>query len=101
MVVGRMEIAPLDPERGADTALAAQLAALINDVYAVAERGLWLPEATRTTPAEVAELITAGEIAVATRQGHIIGCIRLHDASEDTSEFGLLVADPAHRNLGV
>lgn len=74
---------------------------LINDVYDSAESGLWRDGATRTTPAELAELIAAEQIAVATRRGHVVGSIRIHDVSEDTSEFGLLVAAPEQRSTGV
>ena len=45
------------------------LTSLINDVYAVAELGLWREGATRTTATEMAELVPAGQIAVATRHG--------------------------------
>jgi GNAT superfamily N-acetyltransferase len=84
-----------DPGRGAG------LADLINEVYAVAESGLWRAGAKRTTSAELAGLIRAGEIVVATRDDEILGCVRVHDVTADTSEFGILVADPEKRNVGV
>ncbi len=77
------------------------LTALINGVYAVAELGLWCEGATRTTPTEMAELIPAGQVAVATRQGRIVGSIRLHDVAPRTSEFGMLVAAPDERGTGI
>ena len=77
------------------------LAALINDVYETAERGLWHKGATRTTPAELAELIRAGQIAVATCDGEVVGSVQLHDVAPDTSEFGMLVAAPDERGTGV
>lgn len=91
----------LAPEAGGDAALVERSAELINEVYATAERGLWRDEARRTTPAEVAELIRAGEMAVASEDGQLVGCLRLHDVSDDTSEFGLLVAAPDRRGIGV
>lgn len=78
-----------------------QLARLINDVYQTAESGLWRDGAARTTASELAEMIAARQIAVARRYGRIAGCIRLHDVTQDASEFGLLVADPDQRGTGV
>ena len=43
-----------------DARLVDHLTGLINDVYAVAESGLWRDGATRTTASELAELIGAG-----------------------------------------
>jgi GNAT superfamily N-acetyltransferase len=77
------------------------LTALINEVYAVAELGLWREGAMRTTATEMAELIPAGQIAVATRHGKLVGSIRLHDVAPGTSEFGMLVAAPDQRGKGV
>jgi N-acetylglutamate synthase-like GNAT family acetyltransferase len=84
-----------------DAELAGQLSELINDVYAVAESGLWQEGAKRTTTAELADLIRAGELVVATRDDEILGCLRVHDVTADTCEFGILVADPEKRNVGV
>jgi len=50
--------------------------------------------ATRTTPYELAEHIAAGQIAVATRHGQIAGIVRIHDVSQQVSEFGMLVPPP-------
>jgi GNAT superfamily N-acetyltransferase len=74
---------------------------LVNDVYATAESGLWRNGAPRTTAAELAELIRAEQIAVATRHGQIVGSVRLHDVADDLSEFGMLVAAPDQRGTGV
>ena len=84
------------------TGLVDQLNALINGVYASAERGLWRDGATRTTPTEIAELIAAGQIAVATtRDGHIVGSVHVHQITDDASEFGMLVAAPDRRGVGI
>jgi GNAT superfamily N-acetyltransferase len=91
----------LDPDASGDAALVARLTDLINRVYAAAEDGLWLDGATRTTASEVAELIAAGEIAVATRNGELLGSVRIHDVADDASEFGILVADPEQRGSGI
>jgi GNAT superfamily N-acetyltransferase len=102
-VAGRSAIAVrVLPAAAADDAgLVDELADLVNDVYAAAERGLWRDEATRTTASELAELIRSGEIAVAIRHGQIVGSLRLHDVSGDTSELGMLVASPDERSTGV
>lgn len=70
-------------------------------MYATAERGLWRDGTSRTTATEVTELIRAGQIAIATRDGRIVGSVRVHDVADDASEFGLLVAAPDQRGTGV
>jgi GNAT superfamily N-acetyltransferase len=91
----------LDATAGDDARLVDELADLVNDVYATAERGLWRNGAMRTTASELAGLIRAGEIAVATRDDQHVGCVRLHDVAADRSEFGLLVAARDQRGSGV
>lgn len=81
--------------------LAGDLTELVNDVYAIAERGLWQEGVTRTTTAEIGELIGAGQIAVATRDGRIAGSVHLHDVAPGTSEFGMLAAALEQRGIGV
>ena len=98
---GTIAVRLLEPAAGDDARLVDHLTSLINDVYEVAERGLWRDGATRTTTSELAELIRAGQIAVATVDGRIVGSIRVHDVEDDASEFGMLVADPEHRGTGV
>jgi GNAT superfamily N-acetyltransferase len=94
-------VALLEAADSGDRPLVARLTRLVNAVYATAERGLWRDGAMRTTDAEVAELIAAGQIAVATRGGEIVGAVRVHDVSEDVGEFGMLVADPGRRGTGI
>jgi GNAT superfamily N-acetyltransferase len=84
-----------------DAMLMQRVTDLINDVYAVAEDGLWVEHATRTTVREVAELTSAGQIAVARLGGPIAGCVRIQRFDERTGEFGMLAADRAHRGVGV
>lgn len=91
----------LDPADARDGGLVDELARLVNDVYETAESGLWREGKTRTTTAQLAELIAAGEIAVAARDGRIAGLVRLHDIADDTTEFGMLAADPGRRGTGV
>lgn len=89
------------PGAAEDNVLVSELEALVNSVYAVAEKGLWVAGAARTTSAEVAELIAAGQIAVARVEGRIVGAIRIQRLDTGEGEFGMLVADPAHRGTGV
>jgi GNAT superfamily N-acetyltransferase len=84
-----------------DGRLVAELTDLVNQVYDTAEDGLWSEGATRTTTTEVAELIAAGQIAVARLDGEIRGTIRIQELAGGLGEFGMLVADPAHRGKGV
>ena len=84
-----------------DAGLAKQLTELINAVYAVAERGLWRDGMKRTTADELTDEIRAGEIVVATRDDEVVGCVRVRDVGDDTSEFGILVSAPAARGTGV
>jgi GNAT superfamily N-acetyltransferase len=85
----------------ADTGLADHLAGLINSVYAVAENGLWRDGFTRTNPAEMAELIAAGRIAVAERAGDIAGTVEIEDIEGGATIFGMLAAAPEQRGAGV
>jgi hypothetical protein len=62
-----------------DAALVDRLTSLINDVYTTAEAGLWRDGAARTTTSELADLIRAEQIAVATREGQIAGSVRVRD----------------------
>ena len=95
------EVQLLPASAADDATLMERIADLINEVYAVAEEGLWIDGATRTTLDGVAELTRAGEIAVARVRGGIVGCVRVHRLDEATGEFGMLVADPAHRGVGI
>ena len=85
----------------ADDAVAADVAHLVNRVYATAEEGLWRPGADRTTAAEVTELIRLGELAVARLNGRIVGAVRIQRLDDEVGEFGMLAADPDHRGIGI
>ena len=85
----------LEAAAGDDARLVEHLTRLINDVYAVAERGLWRDGAARTTASELAELIARG-----TDRGRHRGTAGSSaasastDVADDASEFGMLVAAP-------
>jgi N-acetylglutamate synthase-like GNAT family acetyltransferase len=94
-------VGPLEAAASKDAGLVDELAGLINGVYATAESGMWREGATRTTSAELADMVAARQIVVARRDGRIVGSVRFHDVADDLSEFGLLVADPEERGTGV
>lgn len=85
----------------ADTGLATEIAGLVNRVYAEAEAGLWVDGASRTTEAEVAGLIDAGEIAVAQTEDRVVGSVRIQQLDDGLGEFGMLVAAPDQRGTGL
>ena len=90
------------PAAAADnTALVNELAALVNRVYARAEEGLWADGTLRTTPERFADVIAAGQIAVARAAERIVGAVQIQRLDTGEGEFGMLVADPAHRGQGV
>ena len=84
-----------------DTTLAAEIADLVNRVYAEAEKGIWLDGATRTSASEVADLICAGEIAVLRSGSRVVGAVRVRRLEEGVGEFGMLVAAPEERGTGI
>lgn len=92
----------LNGAAGRHPGLIERLTILINNVYAIAESGLWRDGATRTTVSEIAELVAAGQIAVAASpDGDIVGSVHIHQIRADATEFGMLVAAPDHRSTGI
>ncbi|SDF75064.1 Acetyltransferase (GNAT) domain-containing protein [Lentzea fradiae] len=84
-----------------DATLAPEIAALVNRVYADAEKGLWAEGGSRTTESEVADLIRAGEIVLARRGERVVGAVRVQRIEDGVGEFGMLVADPGERGTGI
>jgi GNAT superfamily N-acetyltransferase len=82
-------------------ALVAELTDLVNRVYADAEKGLWTEGTTRTTETEMTGLAEAGEIAIARSDGRLVGVVRVQRLATGEGEFGMLVAAPDVRGLGV
>ena len=107
----RLDIQVLPAAASNDPALMERITDLTNEVYAVAEDGLWTDGATRTTVDEVAELTRAGQIAVARLRGRVVGCVRVQRLDERVrsraasrrahGRVRMLVADPAHRGVGI
>jgi GNAT superfamily N-acetyltransferase len=99
--VTTLEIAVLPAAVADDVALTSELAELINDVYAIAEKGMWVDGATRTTVERVAELVRTGQIAVARVAAQIVGCVRIQFLGDGVGEFGMLAVIPSSRGTGV
>ena len=74
---------------------------LVNRVYALAEAGLWQDGKTRASEAQLRELIEAGEIAVATGDGDLLGCVRVRELEPGVGEFGMLAVDPDRQGAGI
>jgi GNAT superfamily N-acetyltransferase len=96
-----VEIALAPPPAARDEAFLAETADLVNRVYADAEKGIWREGAERTGPAELAGLVHAGELAVARLDGHLVGAVRVQRLPSGEGEFGMLVASPDHRGIGL
>ncbi|KAA0094126.1 N-acetyltransferase [Mycolicibacterium sp. P1-18] len=97
----RLVITRSSPAAAADADVVRTVTELVNDVYAVAEQGLWIDGAARTTTEEVQSFLEAGQLLVATSAGQVVGCVRVQRLDDETSEFGMLAATPAHRNTGI
>jgi ribosomal protein S18 acetylase RimI-like enzyme len=71
------------------------VARIINAAYLAGETEIWQDGWSRTTTEQTAELIAAGEIAVARGDGgRVIGSVRVRRLSEDTAELAMLSVDP-------
>lgn len=95
------QVEHLSPAAAEDPALMSRLTDLINEVYRVAEDGLWADSFPRTNRAEITGMTRAGEIAVARLGEQIVGCARIQSLDAETGEFGMLAADPARRGVGI
>jgi GNAT superfamily N-acetyltransferase len=95
-----LQIAMLAPADADDVGLTAALTELINDVYAVAEDGLWADGTARTNVGEVTKLVRAGQMAVAREGGQIVGCVRIQLLGGGVGEFGMLAVVPGLRGTG-
>jgi GNAT superfamily N-acetyltransferase len=96
-----VEVSLLPAAAGADAALVAELTDLVNRVYAAAEEGLWRAGTVRTSEAEMAALVGAGEIAIARLDGALVGAVRVQVLDGGAGEFGMLVAAQEHRGVGI
>jgi GNAT superfamily N-acetyltransferase len=75
---------------------------LVNEAYAVAEEGMWLDGTDRATPAEIADMIAAGQLVIARDpDGTLIGAMRLQQLPTGEGELGMLVTHPKRRGAGI
>jgi GNAT superfamily N-acetyltransferase len=74
---------------------------LVNRVYDVAESGMWRAQGVRTNPSQIAALLRAKELVLAECRGVVVGCVNVKLLEPGITEFGMLVADPACRGLGI
>lgn len=74
---------------------------LVNRVYAEAEKGLWQEGAERTDAEEIAAVIRAGELVEARLGGQLVGCVHVTTIEGGLGEFGMLVAAPEFRGVGI
>lgn len=91
----------LPPDAAQDGAIVSRLTDLVNEVYAVAEKGMWADGATRTSAADIADLIRVGQIAVAAQGDDLLGCVRIQELDDNVSEFGMLAVDSGRRHIGL
>lgn len=85
--------------RRSDTA--ETVARLVNDVYAVAEDGMWVAGAARTSAADIADPANAEQIFVARAGERTVGCIRVVQLDDHVAEFGMLATDAQVRSAGI
>lgn len=92
-----------------DEQLIAHLCRIINEVYTVAEDGIFTPEYRRTNPAELKTFLLAQKLAIASRSAtsplspptNVVGCVRISRATDTMGNFGTLVAVPESRGTGL
>jgi GNAT superfamily N-acetyltransferase len=96
-----VEVSMVSAADADDGEFVAQVVDLVNRVYADAEDGLWLDGADRTNAQEVVSIVRGGELAVARLDGQLVGAVRIQRIDGDLGEFGMLVATPEHRGVGI
>jgi GNAT superfamily N-acetyltransferase len=91
----------LPPTAADDPALVADLTRRINAAYGAAEEELWFPGNERIESTRVAEIVQAGELAVARIDERVVGSIRIRAPEAKAGYFGLLAVDPAEQGRGI
>jgi GNAT superfamily N-acetyltransferase len=84
-----------------DQHLVDEITDLVNLVYIEAEAGMWVDGATRTTSAEMEQMIASHQIAIARVDCRNVGCVRIQQLDGTAGELGMLAADPEHRGEGI
>jgi GNAT superfamily N-acetyltransferase len=96
-----VDIAFVPTAAASDRDFVAPVVDLVNRVYAEAEKGLWQEGAERTDAEEIAAVIRAGELVEARLDGQLVGGVHVQTFEGGLGEFGMLVAAPEFRNLGI
>ena len=96
-----VSIAFADPALRTDRNLVERTAAMVNDVYLVAEAGLWQDGVHRTTPEHLADLIGSSELVLARDGDAVVGCAHVHDVGGGVWSIGMLVVAPERRAEGI
>ena len=78
-----------------------QIVTLINEVYAVAEVGMWAPHFKRVQKDEVITFIRETKLIFALKDDRIVGSIFVTKLNASLGEFGMLVCDPSERHQGI
>jgi GNAT superfamily N-acetyltransferase len=99
--VTAVEVSLLPVSAADDAALLADLRDRINAAYAEAEEELWVPGTDRIAADRVAEIVAAGELAVARVDSRVVGSVRVRRLDDGTGFFGLLAVHPDDQGLGV
>lgn len=96
-----LDIGYLSPADSKNLDLMSSVTGLINEVYEVAEEGLWIEGTNRTTRGEVEHFTRSAEIVVARIDGDVVGCVRVQRLEQHLSEFGMLASAIKRRGVGI
>lgn len=95
------EVGIVATSHAVDGGLVGQIVALVNRVYAEAEKGLWRDGTERTNGRDIAAIMLAEQLAVARLDGRLVGAVVVQQLAPGVGEFGMLVASPEHRGVGI
>lgn len=80
----------------------AHLVKLINDIYATEESDLWKSKSSkRVVEDEVRGFLEQEQLFFAFVDDELVGSVKIDIIDDDTMEFGMLVANPDYRGLGI
>ncbi len=82
--------------------LVTHLVKLINDIYAAEEAGMWKETTSgRVVAAEVGVFLEKEQLFFAFVDDELVGSVKIDVIDDETLEFGMLVANPAYRGIGI
>lgn len=80
----------------------ANLVKLINDIYAAEEAGMWKETTSgRVVAAEVKTFLEKEQLFFAFLSDELVGSVKIDMIDAETMEFGMLVANPDYRGIGI